>query len=153
MSKWPQYDAERYYVGESDDYGSGLQPSNTAGQDDWPEIVDGFIPRKLSGQAGWEQVENHKGEEGYVNGEPFTIKDFGPYPDGWSTEPPPPSQDELKAQRRAAILARLEELDAESVRPLRAIVRGEATKDDTDKLAALDAEAAALRLELAALDK
>ena len=43
------------------------------------------------------------------------------------------------------------EIDAASVRPLRAIANGDATQDDREKLAALDAEAASLRAELAGL--
>ena len=48
-------------------------------------------------------------------------------------------------------MARLSKIDADSVRPLRAIVNGEAMQEDRDKLAALDAEAETLRAELAAL--
>jgi hypothetical protein len=66
-------------------------------------------------------------------------------------EPEPPTAEALAAQRRAAITARLAEIDAASIRPLRAIAQGAATQDDHDKLAALDAEAAELRQELAGL--
>jgi hypothetical protein len=69
----------------------------------------------------------------------------------WLADPPPPSLEELAAARRAKILARLAEIDAVSIRPLRAIAQGEATQADRDKLAALDAEAAELRAELAGL--
>ena len=54
--------------------------------------------------------------------------------------------------RQRAILDRLQAIDAESTRPLRAVQSGAATQADTDKLAALEAEAAALRFELAALN-
>jgi hypothetical protein len=54
-------------------------------------------------------------------------------------------------ERRAEILARLAEIDTASVRPLRAVAAGEATEFDHNKLAALDAEAAELRTELAGL--
>jgi hypothetical protein len=57
----------------------------------------------------------------------------------------------LAAKRRAEILARLAEIDAASVRPLRAIAEGNATDFDRQKLAALDSEAATLRTELAGL--
>jgi hypothetical protein len=66
-------------------------------------------------------------------------------------EPPPPTPEQLAAQRKAEILARLAEIDAASIRPLRAIAQGEAVQADHDKLAALDAEAAELRVELAGL--
>lgn len=63
-------------------------------------------------------------------------------------EPPPPSAAEIRA---GEIRARLAAIDADSVRPLRAVVAGTASAFDTDKLAALDVEAAALRAELAGL--
>ena len=63
----------------------------------------------------------------------------------WLSKPAPPSAEERTARERAAIYARLKEIDADSVRPLRAIANGEATKEDRAKLAALDAEAAKLR--------
>jgi hypothetical protein len=59
--------------------------------------------------------------------------------------------EELAAQRKAEILFHLSKIDAASVRPLRAIAQGEAVQADTDKLAELDSEAAALRAELAVL--
>jgi hypothetical protein len=54
-------------------------------------------------------------------------------------------------ERKAAILVRLAEIDATSVRPLRAIAQGDAVQADHDRLAALDAEASGLREELTAL--
>jgi hypothetical protein len=65
--------------------------------------------------------------------------------------PPPPTPEELAVVRRMEILARLAEIDAASVRPLRAIAQGEAVQADRDRLAELDAEAATLRTELAGL--
>ena len=53
--------------------------------------------------------------------------------------------------RADVIRARLAAIDADSIRALRAVARGKAIKADTDKLDALDTEAAALRAELAAL--
>lgn len=141
-----QYTVDGYYAGESEDH--GLLPNNATHTA--PVLQDGFIPR-WNGEA-WEQVENHKGEEGYLNGQPHTIKDYGPLPEGWSTTPLEPTPEEQAAQRRAQIMAQLAEIDAASVRPLRALVRGEAVQADTDKLAALDAEAEKLRAELAALE-
>lgn len=105
MSLWPQHDAEGYYIGKSDDYGSGTQPNNTASMDDWPEIIPGFIPRKKADGPGWDQVEDHKDKEGYVDGQPFTVKDYGPLPDGWSDTPPEPTLDEAVAAKCAEIHA------------------------------------------------
>jgi hypothetical protein len=66
----------------------------------------------------------------------------------WQATQPP---EELAAARREEILARLAGIDASSVRPLRAMARGEDAQADQARLAALDAEAADLREELAAL--
>jgi hypothetical protein len=64
---------------------------------------------------------------------------------------PPLSQAEIAANRQAEILARLAEIDRESIRPLRAIADGNAVQADQDKIAALDSEATELRGELAGL--
>ncbi len=97
-----QYDASGYFADEIDDYGGPL-PNNATRTA--PQHQDGYIPR-WTGTA-WEQVEDHKGEEGYVGGKPHTIKEYGPYPDGWSTTPPPPTLEEARA-------AKLEVIDAET---------------------------------------
>jgi hypothetical protein len=141
-----QYDSAGYFAGTSEDY--GLLPNN-ATHTPAPEAQEGYIAR-WTGTA-WEQVENHKGEQGYLDGKPHTINAYGPYPAGWSVTPPSPTLEELAAQRRAEILSRLTEIDAASVRSLRAIAQGVAVQADHDKLAALDAEAAGLRTELATL--
>lgn len=52
---------------------------------------------------------------------------------------------ETEARRVAEIDARLTAIDIEAVRPLRAIAAGIGTQFDTDKLTALEAEAAGLR--------
>lgn len=51
--------------------------------------------------------------------------------------------------RTAEIYARLAAIDAEAIRPLRAIAAGTATTIDRGKIAALETEAAELRCELA----
>lgn len=140
-----QYDADGYFVGLDEDH--GLLPNNATYAK--PVEREGHIPR-WNGKA-WVQVEDHKGKEGFVDGEPFTIKEYGPLPEDWADTPPEPTPGELAERRKAEIMARLAEIDTASVRPLRAIAQGEAMQEDSDKLAVLDAEAAALRLELAAL--
>ena len=58
----------------------------------------------------------------------------------------------IENERRVQeIKQRLAEIDTESIRPLRATVDGSATEFDTQKLATLEAEAQALRTELASL--
>ena len=97
MSLVYQYNSNGYFVGQSDDYGDSMPHNCTALQ---PVLQEGFIPRWIAASASWEQVENHKGVEGYLNGEAYTIKDYGPLPDGFSTSKPLPSLDEAKKQAR-----------------------------------------------------
>ena len=98
MSLVYQYDANGYFVGQCDDYGGSLPHNCTAVK---PTLQEGFIPRWTGGLgSAWQQVENHKGLEGYLNGEPYTIKDYGPLPEGFSTSKPLPSLEEAKKQAR-----------------------------------------------------
>jgi hypothetical protein len=121
----------------------------------------------------WVKREDHRGEVRYSTdaatlGQEVkidkigTLEDVAPYstgtqppkdiPDGqcldwnvssWGFKPLPPEM------RRWRIIARLSEIDTLSARPLRAIATGEKTQPDMDKLFALNAEANALRAELA----
>ena len=92
-----QYDNNGYYIGETKAHeikGKVVMPHNTTPVQ--PEIKDGFIPRWIG--SIWVQVENHKGEQGYINGVYTEIKEYGALPDGWSSEPPKPEIDETKAR-------------------------------------------------------
>lgn len=60
-------------------------------------------------------------------------------------------QPQTTEQRIAEIESRLTELDALSLRPLRAIAAGSAEQYDHDKLSELDAESETLRVELRGL--
>jgi hypothetical protein len=73
-----------------------------------PVFIEGYWPRwplEDPGATDWEQVEDHKGKEGYVNGERATIKDYGPLPDGWSDTPPPPTFAEALAAKLGEVMA------------------------------------------------
>ena len=94
MAKYYQYTSDGYFAGEVEDY--GLLPNNAART--VPTIVEGFVPRWTG--KNWEQVEDHKGKKGYVNDEPYEIKEYGPLPEGWSETPPPPTTEELFARLR-----------------------------------------------------
>lgn len=94
MTKAYQYTADGYYAGDIEDY--GLLPNNATYIA--PRMQDGHIPRWTC--EGWELVEDHKGAEGYVNGQLHTVKEYGPLPEGWSDTPPPPTTDDLAAAVR-----------------------------------------------------
>ncbi len=92
MSIAYQYDMSGYFAGTVEDY--GLLPNNATYVA--PKAQKGRMPR-WNGKV-WVQVENHKGKEGYVDGQPFTIKEYGPLPEGWSDTPPPPAlQEQIQA--------------------------------------------------------
>ena len=101
MSKCYQYTADGYFVGEVEDY--GLLPNNATHKA--PTLKKGFVPR-WTGKK-WEQVEDYKGKSGYVNGQPHTIKEYGPLPEGWSDTPPPPTIEELFDRLRSFRDARI----------------------------------------------
>ena len=129
-----QHDRDGYYLGETDDYGGPLPHNCVAAA---PTLRPGLIPR-WNGHE-WKQEQNHVGEKGYVNGESGEIRDYGPLPEGFTSEwidPRTPAE-----IRRDDIERRLLDIDRESVRPLRAII------DAQDKIAALEAEAAAIQAE------
>lgn len=80
-----QYYADGLYAGELETYG-GPMPNNTTEKE--PTIVPGYWPKWDSLISQWGHVEDHRGEEGFVNGALVAIKEVGPYPEKWSTEPP-----------------------------------------------------------------
>jgi hypothetical protein len=111
-------------------------------------------------------ADDHRGERGYVGGKPYEIADIGPYPAGWATVPPPPTAEELKEAETRDLMAELAEIDAKSVRPVRAIAAleaqlatgegnateiGEELTIERAKLASLETNAHAKRERLAIL--
>lgn len=65
----------------------------------------------------------------------------------------PPTQEELDEQRAEEIKRQLSELDSLAIRPLRAILTGTSTDEDTEKLREIESQAAVLRTELAELEE
>ena len=113
-------------------------------------------------------IDNYGLYNGMVDGIPATPPDVGWYaPEGVivaASNPPTDApgqwrlvngewqeytEEDVKQLRVNEIKSRLNEIDLESVRPLRAKVHGTATPEDDAKLAALEQEAEALRAELA----
>lgn len=106
-----QYNSDGFYAGAIEDF--GLLPSNSTYKK--PVQKNGFI-QKWNGQD-WEDVENHKGEKGYLNGQPFEIRGYGPYPEGFSLELPEPSAEEKLA---AAITRKTGEIETKYQQALEA---------------------------------
>lgn len=139
-----QCDADGYYAGEAVCYG-GLMPHGCVALA--PPVIAGRIPR-WNGRS-WDQAENHVGEKGYVNGKPFAINNYGPRPEGWSFDPPEPSN-EVKAAR---LQARITAAEAGGERPAReinlALAEGRTPPPQAvARLKAVEQEIAKLREEL-----
>lgn len=99
MSIAYQYTADGFFAGEIEDY--GILPHNSTHTQ--PVLAKGFIPR-WTGSA-WEQVANLIGKTGYLNGQPYTITEYGPAPDGWSETAPLPSLVDAQLVKRQQINA------------------------------------------------
>jgi hypothetical protein len=104
MPRAYQFTADGYYAGEIEDH--GLLPHN-ATYTAPPETPDGQVARWTG--EGWTLVEDHKGKSGYLDGQPHTITEYGPLPEGGTADPPQPTPAEQRAVFRAAIAARKNE--------------------------------------------
>ena len=89
----------------------------------------------------WEEIDT------YVRAHPDRVTDDPPPP-----VLPEPAPEKAAALRAEIIKARLKRLDFESIRPLRAILDGTATDEDSEKLSGLEAEVWLLREELQELE-
>jgi hypothetical protein len=107
-----------------------------------PDDEDHMCP--VWGGSAWTNVPDFRGRWIYKDGEePVRVSELGPVPDGWSLTPPAPAVDP-----DAEVKYELAQVDFKSIRSLRAVAAGNATKDDTDKLAELEAQAGTLRAQL-----
>lgn len=122
-----QCNSDGYYLWDTDDYGSGFLPCGAVWEK--PTFVDGYIPR-WTGEK-WEQVENHVGEKGYVNGKPIVINEYGPYPEGWSKDAPP---EDTKLIRLRKIDEELDDISTETLPLLRKIMGKTDVEENTEKL-------------------
>ena len=161
MLKIYTYDKNNEYIGES---ATMLDPAETRkqGKDVWlmPPSCTTVKPDAREGYASvwnggaWEYIEDHRGEKGWVNRVPVEVRELGPLPDGFTTEEPAPTAEELAEQRRQEILAELDRIDRASSRSLRAILAAQSAGQEPDsadvsRLAEYEASAKALRAALA----
>jgi hypothetical protein len=84
---------------------------------------------------------------GFVKRQVYESPDAVPIPAGYKLDGMDvvPTAETLAEQARAEKLSRLDVIDRETIRALRAIAAGKAGADDTTKLAELEAEAEKLR--------
>lgn len=83
----------------------GTTPPDNALRKAPPPKRSGFHPGERNGE--WVEIEDHREKNGFVNGQPYTIKEYGPLPDGWSESLPPPTEEELFTYLRAHRNARI----------------------------------------------
>jgi hypothetical protein len=102
-----QFDKNGFYVGENENPGSAPSHNCTFVE---PDLTAGYIP-KWNGSA-WEQVENHRGEKGWLYGVETEITEYGPLPADWWDIAPPPSLEEVRAAKLAEISAAYNTFDA-----------------------------------------
>ena len=139
-----QCDHRGYFISEADDFG-GFLPAGAVYAAP-PSAPEGFIPRFIAGS--WIEEESHKGLEGYLDGQPYTIRDHGPLPQGFSLTPPPPTPEEEAALRKNEILVRLAEIDTARSRPMADLLMGQNEDFARQKLEHLEDERAELAAEL-----
>ena len=108
--------------------------------DDAVNITQEVHTALLSAQSQGKMIQSDE------NGYPIAVEPPPP------PETPAPTEIELTQQRIAEIQQQLTTNDLASVRPLRAKVAGTATEFDETRLAELEAQAQALRTELATLN-
>lgn len=77
----------------------GSVPPTNAIRGSIPTIEPGYHPVEENGE--WISLEDHRGEKGYLDGQPHTITELGPLPEGWSDTPPPPTTEELFSSLRS----------------------------------------------------
>jgi hypothetical protein len=150
-----QYNAKGFYTGETTAYmvtpekGEAYlsMPHNCTAIA--PERKEGFIPRWTD--DAWEQVEDHRGETGYINGVYTEIKEPGALPEGWTTEAPKPDPAIL---RRAELMAYLSSTDYAVVKMAESgLARADwLALEGNEKYAEVFAQRAAARAELAGLE-
>ena len=163
MLKIYLYDNNNEYIGESI---TMLDPEETRlqGKEVWlmppnsttlkPELKKGYAP--VWNSETWDYVEDHRGKKGYVGKTVVEIQKLGPLPDGFTTEKPEMTSEELKEQHRQEILSNLTKIDQLSSRSLRAVLAAqlsgqEPEKADVDKLTEYEALAKSFRKSLSEL--
>jgi hypothetical protein len=118
-----------------------------------PNPSRGQVPCFIEGE--WVLMEDHRREWGWIDGIPTQITDIGPYPEGFSTQPPPPTQAELNEVARREYLAELDNIDKSTIRALREI---DASNDAStviyarNKLATFETKAEEIRAAMASLE-
>jgi hypothetical protein len=105
------------------------------------ELNDGIVPVWKGNEAS--NSEKFAEVEAYLAEHPEALID--------EPKPPEPTAEQIAQRERTRITAALDAIDRKAIRPLRAIAAGSTSALDAELIGQLDAEAKALRTELAAL--
>ena len=133
---------------ESARQGHDIYVLPAGGYVDAPSIADGCVAKRVNGA--WNNVENHIGEKGYINGVATEIKEYGSLPEGWSITPPAPTLEDQLAAIEAKYAGKQAELDSALVNalwvggPQEASIRGSLMTKRQKLIDDRDAEIAAL---------
>lgn len=124
-----------------------------------PDAIDGQVACWTG--VSWEVTADHRNTKYWLPGDDWNtparnMADLGPLPDGAVFVAPDKPVFELIEERRAEITTALSTLDAVAIRPTRAILAAQLAGEtpdavDTARLAEIEAQAQALRDELAGL--
>jgi hypothetical protein len=79
------YDENGVYTGSAPAHAGSLPPANAVRTP--PPSRPGFWPVRSGDE--WRLVEDHRGEQGRLNGRRAVIVDLGPLPEGWNAPEPP----------------------------------------------------------------
>ena len=105
------------------------EPPDNALRIEPPEHGENQWPGESKGA--WVLIADYRQKQGFVNGEPHTISDFGPLPESWS-DTAPPTTDDPKEARINEIKASLADIDMRLTRPMAAIKWAEMTGVEAD---------------------
>ena len=112
---------------------------------------DGYWPVANAARDGFDLVEDHRGQEGWVNGEYTLITELGSLPEGWNATAPIPTDTRTPEEKRRAayvteadpILAQADGYEAEA----------EILREDGEEAKAAAAEEKAQKLRRAYFEK
>ncbi len=81
------FDADGVYIGSAAAHPVSLPPVNALRVA--PPERPGHWPVLAASRDGWDLLEDHRGEKGWLEGRPAMMDHLGSLPPGWSDSPPP----------------------------------------------------------------
>ena len=94
------FDEDGIFLGTFEGLAGGLPPDNGTYTAPPSPVPEGNAWKINDSRDGWIQIEDHRGREGYVDGEWLRIEKAGPLPGEWSDEPPIPADTRTSMEKR-----------------------------------------------------